>query len=77
MARIRCVRCGVMGNTLDPPHLCADIKKRYERNAKAVEIVSTILFNNFYEAGIEDPSYFNDIAAEIVKALSGRDLGDN
>ena len=66
-----------MGNTMDPPHLCADIKKRYERSAKAVKIVSNILFNNFYETGIEDSSHFNDVAAEIVKALSGRDLGDN
>jgi hypothetical protein len=69
-----------MGNTLDPPHLCADLQKRYERSAKAVAIVADILEKDIGPYLLDDPwtrKEVEDIAAEIVKALSGRDLGDN
>jgi hypothetical protein len=80
MARLKCVRCGEMGNTLDPPHLCWDLKKRYERSAKAVAIVADILEKSIGPYLIDDPwerDEVESIAADIVKALAGRDLGDN
>lgn len=76
MARYWCQRCKQESNTLDEPHLCADLKKRYERNKKAVEIVKNI-FNQYNFNGMPDLDETNldDVAADIVKALAGRDLG--
>jgi hypothetical protein len=74
MARYTCERCKADCNTLDDPHLCKDLKKRYERNAKAVEIVSNILRNMLYDENT-DHYYYDDVAVEIVKALGNRDLG--
>lgn len=81
MARYECVRCKAVCHTTDPEHLCADIRKRYERNAKAVALVAEILGRHFgtpaalaHEKADEDVLHL--IAAyEIVKALAGRDLG--
>lgn len=68
MSRYTCERCGADENTLNPPHLCRDIRKRHERQAKAVAIVAAIL---------EDIEFIDPevVALEIVQALSGRDLG--
>lgn len=80
MARYFCERCKADCNTLDEPHLCKDLKKRYERNKKAIEIVSDIV-EKFIEKHGYDPTYsispdkLEEVSAEIVKALSGRDLG--
>jgi len=103
MARYTCERCGADCNTMDQPHLCKDVKKRYERNKKAIDLVTTVLRGQFYDAWIkrtmtDDPDHdhmacviclpirlaepsprididLEIVAAEIVKALSGRDLG--
>jgi hypothetical protein len=64
VTRYECQRCHAICFTTDPPHLCADLRKRLERQEKAVAIVVAIL-----GPGSEDQ------ALEIVKALSGRDLG--
>jgi len=70
VARYWCQRCKQESNTLDEPHLCKDVKKRYDRNRKAVETVVGILNRSYGES-----EYNTDIAADIIKALSGRDLG--
>jgi hypothetical protein len=68
-----------MCNTLDEPHLCKDLKKRYERQAKAIEIVVKILetyYDEDYVARADDPPFTHtDVAAEIVKAIGSRHLG--
>ena len=71
--RYECARCGAMCNTLDPPHLCPDLAKRYERQKAAVELVREILGR--YRVRIRFPAVQEQIALDIVKALSGRDLG--
>lgn len=78
MARYTCQRCKAVCNTTDDPHLCADLKKRYERQAKAVSLVKEILRKHVYddEYGTYRDEYYDEVAIEIVKALSGRDLGD-
>jgi transposase-like protein len=78
LARYTCKRCKADCNTLDDPHLCKDLKKRYERNAKAVTLVMDVLKE--YRVDIAMPlnggaSTAEDLATAIVKALSGRDLG--
>jgi transposase-like protein len=73
MARYWCQRCGEESNTLDEPHLCKDLKKRYERNAKAIAIVVDILTPELHSRITKDE--VEAMAAEIIKALSGRDLG--
>lgn len=79
MARYTCDRCGVECNTTNDPHLCADLKKRYERQAKAVKIVSDILRDNLNltdEGGYDYPNeYYDVVSIAIIKALSNRDLG--
>lgn len=75
MARYTCTRCGVECNTTNEPHLCKDVKKRYERQAKAVAIVNDILMDNFYDEENYSNGYYELVAVAIVKALSGRDLG--
>lgn len=72
MARYWCERCKQESNTLDEPHLCADLKKRYERNKKAVDSIVQILRDN--ELDLWDRN-FEDVAVKIIKALAGRDLG--
>lgn len=69
MARYTCERCGADENTLNPPHLCKDIRKRHERQEKAVKIVTDIL------DGYEFTYHPEEVALEIVQALAGRDLG--
>jgi hypothetical protein len=74
VARYTCQRCGADCNTLDQPHLCKDVKKRYERNAKAVAIVVEVLVT-YFKGTTMKPEYLEGLATEVVKALSGRDLG--
>lgn len=69
MARYWCQRCKAESNTLDPPHLCADLRVRYERQAKAIEMIEAIV----EEGRISRTS--EDIAIEVLTAISGRDLG--
>jgi transposase-like protein len=71
MARYWCQRCKQESNTLDEPHLCKDLKKRYERNAKAVKLVQEVLDKWL----LDEFADTEELAAEIVKALAGRDLG--
>lgn len=76
VARYTCERCGADCNTMDQPHLCKDVRKRYERNKKSVDLVAVILEKRFGEAnGWWDESFYQEVATEIIKALSGRDLG--
>jgi hypothetical protein len=75
MARYKCKRCGVESNTLDEPHLCKDLKKRHERNSNAISVVVHILEEHHLRPPRVDDCTSEEIAAEIVKALSGRDLG--
>jgi transposase-like protein len=82
MARYTCKRCKADCNTLDDPHLCKDLKKRLERNAKAIDLVKNILLSSTQEGETWPGKYHyfydekvDDIATEIVKVLSGRNLG--
>lgn len=74
MARYECARCHEACFTTDPPHLCSDIRKRHERQAKAVELVSEIIRQRIPGRAVID-GWVDDFALDIVKALSGRDLG--
>lgn len=71
---MKCDRCraAVHGRAQDQPHLCKDLAKRLERQTKAVQIVRSILIDR---AGDIAGDLTEDAALEIVKALSGRDLG--
>ena len=73
-----CSRCGVATHAPDPPHLCKDLRERYERQAKAVTIIVEILKTRFpdlpNEGGIL-PEWWDEVALDIVQALAGRDLG--
>lgn len=73
----KCVRCGADVHPPDPPHVCADLAARYERQAKAVAAVKAILVaaappGYGMQPGIE---WHDDTALAIVEALAGRDLG--
>lgn len=69
MARYFCERCNADCNTLDPPHLCKDLKKRYERQAKAIAKINAIFER--YGLGANE-----ELAVDIVRAISGLDLED-
>ena len=43
MARHECVRCGAITHDSDGEHLCADIKRRYERQERQIAAVEAIL----------------------------------
>lgn len=75
MAKYTCERCKVECNTTNEPHLCKDLKKRLERQTKAVKTVSDILMDNFYDEEQYSHGYYEIVALAVVKALSGRDLG--
>ena len=71
--RYECPRCHQPVFSTGPEHLCADLAKRYERQKAAVELVREILGR--YRVRIRFPAVQEQIALDIVKALSGRDLG--
>jgi transposase-like protein len=70
MARYTCKRCKQELNTTDDPHLCKDVKRRYERFAKNVEVVTKVLNYYYMDQIAGNP----DVAAAIVTALSNRGL---
>ncbi len=69
MAKYICARCGALLNTTTAEaHLCADLAKRYARQAKALDAVNAVLAKHGIEA--------NDaLGLDLIRALSGRDLG--
>ena len=77
MARYTCKRCKADCNTLDEPHLCKDLKKRYERQHKAIALIMDIFYKYDMRPHVDpfDPISKEDIAAEIVKAIGSRHLG--
>ncbi len=69
MAKYTCNRCGALLNTTtEQAHLCADLARRYARQAAAVDAVKAILLDVYGDEG-------DATALAIIKALSGRDLG--
>lgn len=70
MARYECVRCHVVYHDSDGPHLCKDLKTRFERQEKAHGVIRGII-----EIGIAGGFYPSEMASDILTALSGRDLG--
>jgi hypothetical protein len=71
MSRYECQRCHEVCFTTNPPHVCKDIRKRHERQAKAVELVVGVLA----QYGLRQVDAREAIALDIIKALAGRDLG--
>lgn len=70
MSRYECQRCHATCFTTDPPHLCADLRKRLDRQEKAISLVRDVLLRTIPQA-----SNYDEAATEVVKALAGRDLG--
>ena len=67
MARYTCVRCNEESNTLDAPHLCKDVKKRFARREKQRDAVVRILaINRHAITNLE----LVDVAEEIVTKLA-------
>jgi len=71
MARYECPRCHEACFTTDPPHLCSDLRKRHDRQAKAVALIVDVLDRYYIESGYDPET----VALEIIGAISGRDLG--
>ncbi len=78
MARYECERCKATLNTTDfdendpnSGHLCKDIKKRYERQARAVALIGGIL-SPYFESSEE----MEEVAVQIVRKISGLNLED-
>ena len=75
MARYVCSRCKAVENMLNEPHLCKDLRERYERQAKATDLIAEVLDRHItYREGFLDHDK-RAIARDILKAISGRDLG--
>ena len=69
MAKYTCARCGALLNTTTAEaHLCADLAKRYARQAKALDAIQVV----FEKHGIVAS---DEVGLDIIRALSGRDLG--
>lgn len=65
-----CPRCGADVHVPDPPHLCPDLAKRFERQKAAFDLVIPILEATY------GPGFIHEkVALDIIRALSGRDLG--
>lgn len=74
MTRYTCNRCGTVDFTTNPPHLCKDLRKRLERQQKAIALVMGVLHDACLE-GTDMIVVDEFVAIDIVRALSGRDLG--
>ncbi len=66
----KCPRCGGDIHAPDPPHLCKDLAERYARQKAALDLVIPIL-----EATYGPGFRHENVALDIIRALSGRDLG--
>lgn len=76
--RVECQRCGAISNTTDKEgHLCKDLAKRYERQAKAVDLIMPILQELVDDTGGVwlDEEHLQNYALEIIKAIGARDNG--
>lgn len=79
MSREECTRCHVIYFTTDGEHLCKDLKKRLERQTKAIKLITDILKeygDDQYDCALFDTE-LETVALRIIKVLSGRDLGDD
>lgn len=78
-----CGRCHKSVSTLDAngqpaePHLCADLRKRYERQRAAISLVVGVLQEAAPAGYSMKPlgEWHQETAEKIVTALAGRDLG--
>lgn len=64
--RYECERCGERIGTLDPPHLCADVRRRYERQERLIALIEGVLARY----GLGHAS--REIAEQVYRALRGR-----
>lgn len=63
MSRYECVRCGDLLHTTNPPHLCADVARRYARRSRQADEVDSVLA----AYGIAIP---RQAAEDVVAALA-------
>lgn len=69
-----CGRCAAPIHVPDPPHLCADLRKRLKRQEEAIELVAGIIEGHI-GSRLNSPVDARTTAIAIVRALAGRDLG--
>lgn len=79
MARYWCKRCQEESNTLDPPHLCADIAKRLKRREAQKQAVLDIIRKAVYDDYADEPGFKGDedAAEAIVKKLAQMGVTDD
>lgn len=72
MARYWCERCRQESNTLDPPHLCRDLERRWKRREKQADAVQAELYGKVLD-GID----MRALAERVVMKLTQMGVEDD
>jgi hypothetical protein len=67
--RKACTRCGVPLHVPDPPHVCADVQRRYDRADRMARAVVDLLADS-WDDNLLTPDGFREVAERVVARLN-------